>query len=272
MRRGTLDTRYSQTAGWVQWPKVPWLFDGCLYATLSFTRDHGLPIGLSSAVPGPFQRRNLVFLQELSGCLWWVTRSTILQEHHAAVDDHVQFQLLFEQFDALGSMHGGVRWNKIQTSSGIARGGIRLGGYYIVATLSFSGTRDPPPPHTHTHTHTHTLTHTPIYLAKLPTSSTDARQCTFVWVIVRLHDFINQNNSSWTGFNIQIRDQLQVLADTIVCCQLWMFLLPMFQMCIRSFASPSLLNNVKAIAVVMDQTLFTKTTEVASCWWWKTFI
>ena len=64
------------------------------------------------AVPMPFQHRDLVFLQELSGYLCSVTRSAILHEYHVAVDVHVQFQLLFEQFHVLG-----VRQNEIQTRS-----------------------------------------------------------------------------------------------------------------------------------------------------------
>ena len=46
------------------------------------------------AVSGPFQNKYLVFLQEVSNYFWLVTRSTTLHEDRAALDVHVQFQLL----------------------------------------------------------------------------------------------------------------------------------------------------------------------------------
>ena len=57
---------------------------------------------------GPFHHRDLVFLQELSGYLWSVTRITIMHEDCAAVD-------------VLGSIPSGVRRNEMQTSSATTR-------------------------------------------------------------------------------------------------------------------------------------------------------
>ena len=66
----------------------------------------------------------------------------ILHEDCAAVDVHVQFQHLFEQFyvGLLGSVHSAVSRNGIQTSSATARHGtqiIWLGGCFIVARTYF---------------------------------------------------------------------------------------------------------------------------------------
>jgi len=46
-----------------------------------------------------------------------------LHDYRAAVDVHVQFQLLFEQFHVLEFIHSSVRRNEIQTSSATARHG-----------------------------------------------------------------------------------------------------------------------------------------------------
>ena len=46
--------------------------------------------------------------------------SAILHEDRAAVDVHVQFQLLFEQFHVLVCIHSGVSRDEMQTSSAMA--------------------------------------------------------------------------------------------------------------------------------------------------------
>ena len=89
--------------------------DGCLYAILSFVIVHMFSIGLGSRLfLGNSSTEILFCLQELSGYLWSVTMCAIMHEDHSAMDMHVQFQLLFEQFHILGSIHGDVRWNEIQ--------------------------------------------------------------------------------------------------------------------------------------------------------------
>ena len=57
-----------------------------------------------------------------------------VHEDRAAVDVHMQVQLLFEQFHVLGSIHRGVRWNEIQTSSTTTPQIIWLGGCFVMAT------------------------------------------------------------------------------------------------------------------------------------------
>ena len=105
---------------WFQWPKLPWLLVSGSQL-LCHLILHNTPQVLDCIeiwpVPGPFQYRYLVFLQELSGYLWLVTRSAILHDDRATVDVHVQYRLLFEQFHALGSIHGGARRTEIQTIS-----------------------------------------------------------------------------------------------------------------------------------------------------------
>ena len=69
---------------------------------------------------------------------WW-EKSAILNEDRVVVDIHVQFQLLFEQFHILTSIHSGERRNKIQTSSTTAR----HGGCFVRATTYFLTKRLP---------------------------------------------------------------------------------------------------------------------------------
>ena len=104
MRCGVLDTRvslYSWLISLTQTFLIVCLMfsalDGCLYSTLIYFLYNSLQV-LDWieiwTVHRPFQDTYLVFLQELSGYLWSVTRSAILYDGRAAVDVHVQFHLL----------------------------------------------------------------------------------------------------------------------------------------------------------------------------------
>jgi len=42
-----------------------------------------------------------------------------------------------------------------------------------------------------------------------------ARQKNLLWTITRLHDTVNQNASSWNGFNIKTRNNVLVKPDKV---------------------------------------------------------
>ena len=76
------------------------------------------------AVPSHSSTYILFFFRKwVAGYLWSVSRSAIFHEDRAVVDVHLQFQLLYEQFHILGSIHNGVKRNEIQTSSATANHG-----------------------------------------------------------------------------------------------------------------------------------------------------
>ena len=82
------------------------------------------------AVLGLFQYTDLVFLQELSGYLWLVTRSAILHKYHASMD---KFQLFFKQFHVLVVL-GGMKHRPAAPWHDMTPQIIWLGGCFIVAT------------------------------------------------------------------------------------------------------------------------------------------
>ena len=82
--------------------------DGCLYTTLSFITVHRFSMGCSRLIPA--QRS-------------YFSSGTLVTGAASCMDVYVQFQLLFEQFHVLGSIHGGVRRSEIQTSRATARHG-----------------------------------------------------------------------------------------------------------------------------------------------------
>ena len=45
-----------------------------------------------------------------------------------------------------------------------------------------------------------------------------------LWILVRLHAAEKQNVCGWTGFNILVRDEIEVRKDNIGYCQLSMHL------------------------------------------------
>ena len=122
MRYGMLDTRdslYSWVISMTQTsliacPRFPAL-DGCLYVTLSFIIVHRFSIGLRFGL-FPGLSAQISCLSSGTQCL-----PLIGDKDDNRADLHVQFQLLFNQFHALGSIHSGVRRNEIQTSSTTAR-------------------------------------------------------------------------------------------------------------------------------------------------------
>ena len=93
-----------------------------------------------------------------------------------------------------------------------------------------------------------------------------SRQRNLLWVLVRLHESANQTISSWTGFNILTRDQVGVSADKIGY-------LPTInapateistaQEILRNAVSIQETLSLERIAVVADQALYAKLTEVA---------
>ena len=98
--------------------------DICLYNSLSFIIVDWFSIGMIFGLfPGHSSREILFFFFRKSVATFDLTRSAIFHEDRAAVDVHLQFQLLFEQFYILRSIHSGVRRNEIQTSSATARHG-----------------------------------------------------------------------------------------------------------------------------------------------------
>jgi hypothetical protein len=120
-----------------------------------------------------------------------------------------------------------------------------------------SATRDSPPP---------------LKATNLSPSLEDAlnssRQCNLLWILVRLHDSAQQKISSWTGFNIQTRDVFTACTDRVGY-------LPTINapateistaheiLCRALSIQESL--SLDKIAVVADQALYAKLTEVA----WK---
>ena len=87
----------------------------------------------------------LVLLQELSGYLCWVARNAILHEDSAAMDVHVQFQLLFEQFH-LGPFLVGLGRMKYRPAApwhDMAPQIIWLCRCFIVATTHFLSKHSP---------------------------------------------------------------------------------------------------------------------------------
>jgi len=109
---------------------------------------------------------------------------------------------------------------------------------------------------------------TPTLSMPFKDASTSAHQRNYIWLLVRMHDIHNQIIPSWTGFNIQTRDNVSVSKDTVGY-------LPTIN------APPSDLSTVQEIlcksvsicqsleldkiCVVMDQALYAKATEIA----WK---
>lgn len=93
-----------------------------------------------------------------------------------------------------------------------------------------------------------------------------ACQRNHLWILVRLHETSRQTTSSWTGFNIQTRGQVEVSADKVGY-------LPTINAPATdiSTAQEILFNalsiqetlSLKNIAVVADQALYAKLTEVA---------
>lgn len=93
-----------------------------------------------------------------------------------------------------------------------------------------------------------------------------ARQKNLLWTLVRSHDPTDQTASSWTGFNILTRDHKQVTQDTVgylptinAPATEMSTVQEILQQAISIQASLHLDN----IAVVLDQALFAKATEVA---------
>ena len=95
-----------------------------------------------------------------------------------------------------------------------------------------------------------------------------ARRRNLLWIITRLHDHVQQNVSSWTGFNMQTRDQVTVSADVVgylPTINAPATALSTVQEILRQSEAVRQSLQLEKIAVVMDQALYAKATEVA----WK---
>ena len=92
--------------------------DGCLYATLSFINLHRFSIGLRSWLLPGHSSTEILFVFSLR--TRWLPFIGNKERHRAVVDVRVQFQLLFDQFHVLGSIHSGARRNEIPISSATA--------------------------------------------------------------------------------------------------------------------------------------------------------
>ena len=82
-----------------------------------------------------------------------------------------------------------------------------------------------------------------------------------LWVLVRLHADAKQNVSGWTGFNISVRNKLN-FAKTINAPATNMS--TVHEVLVRSVKIKDALQ-LKSIAVVLDQALYAKATEIV----WK---
>ena len=109
--------------GRFHWPKtflIPCLrfsvLDCCVYTTSSFIIIHVFWI---QAIP----EQRSCFCSEPQWISLIGDDKSHLHEDQAAVDVYVQFQVIFEQFRSLGSIHSCVRRNGTQTSSATARHG-----------------------------------------------------------------------------------------------------------------------------------------------------
>ncbi|KAK3746969.1 hypothetical protein QZH41_002521 [Actinostola sp. cb2023] len=96
----------------------------------------------------------------------------------------------------------------------------------------------------------------------------NARRKNLLWVLVRLHGEVNQKVSGWTGFNILVRNEVEVCQDNIGY-------LPtidapatnmstVHEVLVRSLKIKEVLH-LKSIVLVFDQALYAKATEIA----WK---
>ena len=100
---------------------------------------------------------------------------------------------------------------------------------------------------------------------KLRNESIQAENKNHLWIMVRLVDQNKQDVSSWTGFNIKIRDNIIIPADTVGY-------LPTINAPATDMSTvQEILNqtisiqeslNLKCIAVVLDQALFSKASEI----------
>lgn len=120
--------------------------------------------------------------------------------------------------------------------------------------LYISANRESPPP-----------LKSPNLLLPFEDATRSACQRNLLWILVRLHETSRQTTSSWTGFNIQTRGQVEVSADKVGY-------LPTINAPVTdiSTAQEILCNalstqetlSLKNIAVVADQALYAKLTEV----------
>ena len=95
-----------------------------------------------------------------------------------------------------------------------------------------------------------------------------ARQKNFLWILARLHDTVNQRVGSWTGFNIKTRDNVHVKPDKVgylPTINAPATELTTVQEILSQSASIQEYIGLDKVAVVMDQALYAKATEVA----WK---
>ena len=96
----------------------------------------------------------------------------------------------------------------------------------------------------------------------------DAKMKNLVWLLPRMSNLENQTISSWTGFNIQIRDDVNVIQDTVN--YLPTINAPATEMSTVNEALSQTLNimkslHLKKIVCVFDQALYAKAAEIV----WK---
>lgn len=97
---------------------------------------------------------------------------------------------------------------------------------------------------------------------------TRAKYHNLIWIITRLSNHLQQNVASWTGFNIQTRDHVTVSADVVgylPTINAPATALSTVQEILRQSEATRQSLQLEKIAVVMDQALYAKATEVA----WK---
>ena len=89
--------------------------------------------------------------------------------------------------------------------------------------------------------------------------SAEARKMNLLWILVQLHAKEKQKASSWTGFNISVRNKVQVSQDVIG--YLSTIDAPATDMAtVHEVLVQSL--KIKSIVLVLDQALYAKATEV----------
>ena len=93
-----------------------------------------------------------------------------------------------------------------------------------------------------------------------------AGQNNVLWIITRLHDNVNQTVSSWTGFNIKTRDNVAVKSDKVgylPTINSPATELKTVQEILSQSVSIQEQLGLDKIAVIMDQAMYAKATEVA---------
>ena len=93
-------------------------------------------------------------------------------------------------------------------------------------------------------------------------------QCNLLWILVRLHESSHQTISSWTGFNILTRDQVRVSADKVgylptINAPATESSTAQAQEILCNVLSMQESLSLEKVAIVADQALYAKLTEVA---------